>query len=114
LNFKSFEEAERVIINENYQEINGKEIRILWQVKDTKKINSNNVIVKNLPKNTSARDLQADFSIAGDIYSCKIPTYQNLSKKPDPNMIADTSYGFVCFFDEDDMQIAIDMFNNTE
>lgn len=72
----------------------------------------NNILIKNLPKSTTARDLQADFSIAGDIYSCKIPTQQNLLKSD--NEHEDSIYGFVCFFDEIGMQEAIKMFDNTD
>lgn len=60
----------------------------MWQIKDAKIINKFNVLVRHLPKETESKDLSADFSPAGNIFSCKIPE----TVRGTENV-----YGFVCF-----------------
>jgi len=73
--------------NENYGELNGKEFRLMWQVKDSKVISKFNLIVKNLPKNITSKDLNTLFSEVGNVFSCKIPTNSKHNSE---------GFGFVC------------------
>jgi polyadenylate-binding protein len=92
-------------MNENYKLLNGKEFRLMWQTKDSKLISKFNVIVKNLPKNISSKELQSEFSNAGDVFSAKIPTNSKQNGE---------GFGFVCFFDEEAVDNAITLWNEKE
>lgn len=76
------EEAERALTNENYQKLNGKEFRLMWQIKDAKVVNKFNIIVKHLPSGIESKDLGSEFSPAGSIFSCKIPETVKNSEDP--------------------------------
>lgn len=103
VNFNNIEEAERALNNENYKQLNNKEFRLMWQIKDSKLVSKFNVIVKNLPKDILSSALSSLFSEAGNIFSCKIP----LNSKSNSE-----GFGFVCFYDEESVTNAIEKFND--
>jgi len=77
----------------------------MWQVKDSKVISKFNLVVKNLPKNITSKDLNILFSEVGSVFSCKIPTNSKNNSE---------GFGFVCYYEEDSLDKAIDKFNNYE
>lgn len=77
----------------------------MWQIKDSKLVSKFNIIIKNLPKNITSKELSSLFSRAGNIFSCKIP----LNSKSNSE-----GFGFVCFYDEESVKKSIDELNNTE
>lgn len=72
----------------------------MWQIKDSKLVSKFNVVVKNLPKDMSSKDLAILFGKAGDVFSSKIPTNSKQNSE---------GFGFVCFFDEESVNKCIDM-----
>lgn len=60
----------------------------MWQIKDSKLVSKFNIIVKNLPKEMTSKELQVEFNKAGDVFSSKIP----LNSKQNSE-----GFGFVCF-----------------
>lgn len=77
----------------------------MWQIKDSKLVSKFNVMVTNIPKDMTSKLLHVEFSKAGEVFSSKIP---------DSSKTSDEGFGFVCFFDEDSMNKAISMLNNTK
>jgi RNA recognition motif-containing protein len=75
----------------------------MWQIKDSKLVSKFNVIVKNLPKDLTSKELSAAFADAGDIFSSKIPLNSKMNSE---------GFGFVCFFDEKSVNKAIELFHN--
>lgn len=45
----------------------------MWQIKDAKVVSKYKIQIHNLSKTVETKDLAADFSICGNIFSCKIP-----------------------------------------
>lgn len=72
----------------------------MWQIKDSKLISKFNIIIKNLPKSISSKDLFSLFSNAGNIFSCKIPMNSKSNSE---------GFGFVCFYDEESVKKSIDL-----
>lgn len=72
----------------------------MWQIKDSKLVSKFNVIVKNLPKDITSKELSEEFSNAGDVFSAKIPTNSKSNSE---------GFGFVCFFDEESVKKAISL-----
>jgi len=60
----------------------------MWQIKDSKLVSKFNIIVKNLPKDMSSKELQETFTNAGEVFSSKIPTNSKQNSE---------GFGFVCF-----------------
>jgi len=77
----------------------------MWQIKDSKLISKFNVIVKNLPKDISSKELAEVFNTAGSVFSAKIPVNSKQNSE---------GFGFVCFYEEIEVQKAIDEFHEKE
>jgi len=77
----------------------------MWQVKDSKLISKFNMIVKNLPKNITSKSLNTLFSEVGHVFSCKIPKNSKNNSE---------GFGFVCFYEEEALDKAIEKFNNCD
>jgi len=105
VNFTNYEEALKALENENYKKLNGKEFRLMWQIKDSKLVAKFNVIVKNLPKEITSKELAQEFAKAGDVFSSKIPVNSKQNSE---------GFGFVCYFDEDSVNKAIEQFNGKQ
>jgi len=76
----------------------------MWQTKESKLVSKFNIIVKNLPKEMTSKELAAFFQHLGDVFSAKIPV--NSKKNSE-------GFGFVCFFDEAVMNKALAMNGTT-
>jgi len=74
----------------------------MWQTKDSRLISKFNVIVKNLPKEITSKDLSEKFKNAGEVFSAKIPVNSKSNSE---------GFGFVCFMEESSVQKAIDLYN---
>lgn len=77
----------------------------MWQIKDSKLISKFNIIVKNLPKDITSKELAAYFNKAGSVFSAKIPVNSKQNSE---------GFGFVCFYEEAEVQKAIDDYNLKE
>jgi polyadenylate-binding protein len=77
----------------------------MWQIKDSKLISKFNVIVKNLPKDITSKELSAEFSKAGTVFSAKIPMNSKQNSE---------GFGFVCFYEESEVTKAIELFHEKE
>lgn len=77
----------------------------MWQIKDSKLVSKFNIIVKNIPKDMTSKELSEEFSKAGDVFSAKIPINSKQNSE---------GFGFVCFFDEDAVKKSIDLFDGKE
>lgn len=105
VNFSNYDEALKALNNENYKKLNGKEFRLMWQIKDSKLVSKFNIIVKNLPKDMSSKELQELFTKAGEVFSSKIPTNSKQNSE---------GFGFVCFYEEKSVTKAIELYHNQE
>jgi len=77
----------------------------MWQIKDSKLVSKFNVIVKNLPKDISSKELADVFQKAGSVFSAKIPVNSKQNSE---------GFGFVCFYEEIEVQKAIEEFHEFE
>jgi len=77
----------------------------MWQIKDSKLVSKFNVIVKNLPKDISSKELADAFQKAGSVFSAKIPVNSKQNSE---------GFGFVCFYEEIEVQKAIEEFHEFE
>jgi polyadenylate-binding protein len=77
----------------------------MWQIKDSKLISKFNIIVKNLPKDITSKELSSEFATAGTVFSAKIP----LNSKQNSE-----GFGFVCFYEEAEVNKAIELFHGKE
>lgn len=64
-----------------------------------------NIIVKNLPKEMTSKELALAFKDAGEVFSAKIPVNSKQNSE---------GFGFVCFFDEEAMNKAITLYNDVD
>jgi len=60
----------------------------MWQIKDSKLVAKFNIIVKNLPKDMTSKELADHFKDAGEVFSSKIPVNSKQNSE---------GFGFVCF-----------------
>mmetsp|Transcript_27174 Transcript_27174/g.32971 ORF Transcript_27174/g.32971 Transcript_27174/m.32971 type:complete len:677 (-) Transcript_27174:332-2362(-) len=87
--------AERALETLNYQQINGKPIRIMWSHRDPaqRKSGVGNIFIKNLEETIDNKALHDTFYAFGTILSCKVATDHTTSKSK--------GYGFVHFETEE-------------
>lgn len=66
--------AERALESLIYENILGRQIRIMWCVRDPslRKSGRGNIFIKNLDKGIAQKDLYDTFSHFGKILSCKV------------------------------------------
>lgn len=103
--FKDMKSANDCRINMNLKKLNTCSIRIMWYDKDFKYNNKdkNNLYIKSIPKNKTARELFEYFNQFGDIYSIKI-------NEDEKGNIMGT--GFVTFYKNEDAKKAVESTNN--
>ncbi|CAJ0957984.1 unnamed protein product [Ranitomeya imitator] len=103
INFQQPEDAERALDTMNFEDMNGKAMRIMWCQRNPSVIKSRigNIFIKNLDKTIDSKLLYDTFSAFGSIMSCKVVCDENGSK----------GYGFVHFETRESAQKAIDSLN---
>ena len=105
VSFKDYNSANECRINMNQKKLKNKSIRIMWDEKDflqKNKDNKNNLYIKGIPKNKTAREIFEYFYKFGDMFSIKI----NDDEKGNSNGTA-----FVTYYSKDDAKKAIDQTN---
>ena len=107
VNFHSHEDADRVMNHLNYYKIDDRPCRIMWKQQNSnlRRSGEGNVIVKNLKKSITAKELHDTFSLIGDILSCKVALDETGSSK---------GYGFVHFATQAQADAAIKKVNGME
>ena len=103
--FKDYTSANECRINMNQKKLKNKAIRIMWEEKDfllKNKDYKNNLYIKGIPKNKSAREVFEYFHKFGDIFSIKL----NEDDKGNSNGTA-----FVTYYNQNDAKKAIDETN---
>ena len=103
--FKDYASANECRINMNQKKLKNKPIRIMWDEKDflqKNKDNKNNLYIKGIPKNKTARELFEYFYKFGDIFSFKL----NEDDKGNNNGTA-----FVTYYKQDDAKNSINETN---
>jgi len=101
LNFNDQEEAERCLSEMNNAVIDSKAI-VLNKKKDSDFDTKANLIVKNLPKEMTQKELNELFTQFGQIGSCKLETFQDGQSR---------CFGYVQYIKEEDAKKAIDSLN---
>ncbi|XP_066435111.1 polyadenylate-binding protein 1-like [Eleutherodactylus coqui] len=103
INFQELVDAERALDTMNFEDMNGKQMRIMWCQRDPslRKSGVGNIFIKNLDKCIDSKLLYDTFSAFGNILSCKVACDDNGSK----------GYGFVHFETQESAQKAIDSLN---
>lgn len=104
VNFENPKDAERALETLIYENLMGRQIRIMWCVRDPslRKSGRGNIFIKNLEKNIGQKDLYDTFSQFGKILSCKIAIDDQGNSK---------GYGFIHFEDENCAKNAIEAVN---
>ena len=103
--FKDYSTANDCRINMNQKKLKSKAIRIMWEEKDfllKNKDYKNNLYIKGIPKNKSAREVFEYFHEFGDIFSIKL----NEDDKGNSNGTA-----FVTYYNQGDAKKAMDETN---
>ena len=103
--FKEYNSANECRINMNQRKLKNKSIRIMWKEKDflqKKKDIKNNLYVKDIPNNKSAREIYEYFNKFGDISSMKM----NEDDQGNYNGTA-----FLTYYNSDDAKKAIEETN---
>ncbi|XP_077106356.1 polyadenylate-binding protein 1-like isoform X2 [Ranitomeya variabilis] len=103
IKFQQLEDAERALDTMDFEDMNGKAMRIMWCQRNLSLIKSRigNISIKNLDKTIDSKLLYDTFSAFGSIMSCKVVCDENGSK----------GYGFVHFETRESAQKAIDSLN---
>ena len=105
VSFKEYNSANECRINMNQRILKNKSIRIMWEEKDfllKNKDSKNNLYVKNIPKNKSARDIYEFYLKYGDISSMKM----NVDEQGNNNGTA-----FLTYYNQEDAKKAIEETN---
>jgi len=104
VNFENPKDAEKALENLNYEDLLGRQIRIMWCQRDPslRKSGRGNIFIKNLDKSIAQKDLYDTFCHFGKILSCKIAIDETGSSK---------GYGFIHFQDEECADAAIKAVN---
>ena len=103
--FKDYASANDCRININQKLLKNKPIRIMWDEKDflqKNKDNKNNLYIKGIPKNKTARELFEYFFKFGDIFSFKIN---------EDNKGNSIGTAFATYYNQDDAKKAINETN---
>ena len=103
--FNDYTSANECRINMNQKKLKNKAIRIMWEEKDfllKNKDYKNNLYIKGIPKNKSAREVFEYFHEFGDIFSIKL----NEDDKGNSNGTA-----FVTYYNQGDAKKAMDETN---
>ncbi len=81
VNFADHETAAKALDLYNFTKIDGKEIRIMWNIRDPSKRKSQvgNTYIGHLPVDCTARQVYDTFKAIGDILSCKFVKGKNYS-----------------------------------
>lgn len=105
VNFENPKDAERALETLNYEDLLGRQIRIMWCQRDPslRKSGRGNIFIKNLDKSIAQKDLYDTFCHFGKILSCKIAIDETGSSK---------GYGFIHFQDEECADAAIKAVNS--
>ncbi|KAL5107619.1 Polyadenylate-binding protein 4 [Taenia crassiceps] len=140
VNFENPKDAERALESLIYENILGRQIRIMWCVRDPslRKSGRGNIFIKNLDKGIAQKDLYDTFSHFGKILSCKIASDESGNSKGSD--LTDEAFkeifsefgeiksacimrddegkskgfGFVCFNDPDHAEAAVNTLNGKE
>ncbi|VDO11050.1 unnamed protein product [Rodentolepis nana] len=104
VNFENPKDAERALEQLIYDDLMGRQIRIMWCVRDPslRKSGKGNIFIKNLDKKINQKDLYETFKHFGKILSCKIAFDEAGHSK---------GYGFIHFEDEECAKTAINNIN---
>jgi polyadenylate-binding protein len=107
VNFVEPKMAQKALDIKNYEELQGRPMRIMWSQRDPNMRRSavGNIFIKNLHKNIDARSLHDSLSQFGPILSCKIASDKDGESK---------GYGFVHFECEEDAKECIAQVNGRE
>lgn len=94
VNYEHPKHAESALENLNYEDLLGRQIRIMWCQRDPslRKSGRGNIFIKNLDKNIAQKDLYDTFCHFGKILSCKIAIDETGASK---------GYGFIHFLEEE-------------
>ncbi|KAA0702585.1 Polyadenylate-binding protein 1 [Triplophysa tibetana] len=105
VNFWQKADAERALNTMNFDIIMGRPVRIMWCQRDAslRKSGVGNIFIKNLDKSIDTKSLYDDFSVFGNILSCKVVCDKNGSK----------GFGFVHFETPEAAEEAIEKMNDT-
>ncbi|VDL63654.1 unnamed protein product [Hymenolepis diminuta] len=104
VNFENPKDAERALEQLIYDDLMGRQIRIMWCVRDPslRKSGKGNIFIKNLDKKINQKDLYETFKHFGKILSCKIAFDEAGHSK---------GYGFIHFEEEECAKTAISNIN---
>ena len=101
VNFQNQADAEKALKELNFTDINGRQVRLMWQQRDPSQRYSGagNLFVKNLPAAIDHKSLHDLFKPFGAIQSCKVIK--------DPDTGKSRHYGFVHFADSEQASKAL-------
>ncbi|KCV72336.1 hypothetical protein H696_01730 [Fonticula alba] len=107
INFYKYEDAQKAIESFAYHRIRDRKISLMWVQRDPSIRNSGvgNLFIRNLGPEIDEKLLVTLFSDVGKILSCKVPTDENGNSR---------GYGFVHFEKQEDADIVIRDYNNSE
>lgn len=106
VNFENAEHAEMALDTLNFDTLLGQPMRIMFVQRDPtlRRNNVGNVYIRNLDNTIDTKKLYDEFSIFGDILSCKVPV---------DSIKMSMGYGFVHFHSEASADLAISSLNGT-
>ena len=98
--FKNYESANKCRLEMNLKKIKGRAVRIMWDERDNSiRFNTkNNLFIKNIPKETTPRQVYEFFMTFGDISSLKVNEDDNGNH---------LGYGYITYYNADDAEKAI-------
>lgn len=98
--FKNYESANKCRLEMNLKKIKGRAVRIMWDERDNSiRFNTkNNLFIKNIPKETTPRQVYEFFMTFGDISSLKV------NEDESGNHLG---YGYLTYYNADDAEKAI-------
>lgn len=107
VNFQTVAEAANAMRELNYTRLRDRPLRIMWVQRDpsVRRSATGNVFVKNLDPSVDSRVLSENFSLFGNVLSCRVVTDDAGKSK---------GYGFVQFDTEEAAKKAMDGLNGAE